>query len=323
MNKRISKKPIQFRPYFKQVIWGGDKICAYKGVDQPFGNIGESWEISAMPECESVVSGGDYDGMLLSELVAAFGEQLLGSHVIEKYGRKFPLLLKLIDAEENVSVQVHPGDSLAGRRHNSMGKTELWYIIEADEGSKIANGLNRELSHEEFVGMVADGSFGNVLAVHESRAGDVFFVPAGRVHAIGKGNLIFEIQESSDITYRIFDYNRTDTNGNRRELHTDLAREAMDMKVYDDYKFVPAEEEEALIGCCEHFTVSRLKTEGTRSLQLGPESFTVLMCVKGNLRLSTPEGETYLRQGMTVLLPAAAGECTINGKGLILKVRVV
>ncbi len=215
-------------PYFKSVIWGGERICKYKGVEQTEEKIGESWEISAVPGHESVVAEGPYKGMRITELIDCFGAELLGSKVMERYDGKFPLLVKLIDANDNLSVQVHPDDELAKKRHDSLGKTEMWYIIDADKGAKIYSGLNREMTPEEYVARVADNTIEETLAVHDSHPGDIFFLPAGRVHAIGAGNLLAEIQESSDITYRIYDYERRDAQGNARELHTELAKDAIE-----------------------------------------------------------------------------------------------
>lgn len=316
----IEQRPITFTPYLKSVIWGGDKICKYKGIPQPEPNIGESWEISAVPGHESVVAEGTYKGMTITELIDRFGAALLGDKVMQRYNGKFPLLIKLIDAADNLSVQVHPDDKLAMARHNSLGKTEMWYIIQADKDAKIYAGLNTAMTPDDYVQRVAAGTFADTLAVHDSHAGDVFFLPAGRVHAIGAGNLLAEIQESSDITYRIYDYDRRDASGNPRELHTELAKDAIDYTVYDEYKNPPAPAD--VVDCeivkCDHFTTDRILLNGELSLTLDPSSFTVVMCLDGTVTLKYTDGETVLTAGHTALLPAAMTELSLSGTAKLL-----
>lgn len=319
---KIEAAPISFTPYLKSVIWGGNKICAYKQIAQTRSNIGESWEISAVPGHESVVDCGAYKGCTLVELIGRFGDDLLGKRVNEKYNGKFPLLIKIIDANDNLSVQVHPDDDLAQKRHNSLGKTEMWYIIDSDKNAKILAGLNSSINADEYEQKVADGSFTDVLAVHDSAPGDVFFLPAGRVHAIGAGNLLAEIQESSDITYRIFDYNRRDTNGKLRELHTELAKDAIDYTVYTNYKSdAPSTEvKDAEIVKCQHFNVHRLLIDGDMELKLTHDSFYVIMCLEGNVSLDYSDGVYNLPKGHTVLLPAVLSSLKISGEGTLLLV---
>lgn len=317
----IDPAPLKFLPYLKSVIWGGNKICEYKGIEQPEPNIGESWEISAVPGHESIVAEGDYKGLKLTELIQMFGEDLLGKRVLEKYGYAFPLLIKIIDANDNLSVQVHPDDALAGKRHESLGKTEMWYIIKADEGAKIYAGLNTALTPDEYVTRVTDGTFAETLAVHDSAPGDVFFLPAGRVHAIGAGNLLAEIQESSDITYRIYDYDRRDANGNPRELHTEQAKDAIDYNVYPDYKSPrPSDKEEiARIGECEHFITDRVLVDGENTLALSEGSFNVLICIEGEVTLIYDNRKMILSKGTSVLLPAVMHQVGVSGKATLLR----
>lgn len=302
----IEKAPIIFSPYFKSVIWGGNKICAYKGIDQQEPNIGESWEISAVPGHESVVADGTYKGLNLVQLIQRYGADSLGTEVMSRYDGMFPLLVKLIDANDNLSVQVHPDDTLAKQRHDSLGKTEMWYIIQADKGAKIYAGLNTEMSPDDYVKRVAENTFADTLATHNSESGDVFFLPAGRVHAIGAGNLLAEIQESSDITYRIYDYDRRDSNGNTRELHTELAKDAIDYTVYSEYKSPRAASDVAdcEIVKCDHFITNRVLLEGDATLKYSM-------------------GEMNIKAGQTVLLPAAMTSLSVTGKGLFLKSRAV
>ena len=319
----IKKEPIRFIPYLKSVIWGGEKICKYKGIEQTEANIGESWEISAVPGHVSVVADGPYKGMSLTELIDCFGQELLGKEVMEKYDGKFPLLVKLIDANDNLSVQVHPDDELAKERHGSLGKTEMWYIIDTDKGAKIYSGLNREMTADQYVERVGNDTIEEVLAVHDSHPGDVFFLPAGRVHAIGAGNLLAEIQESSDITYRIYDYGRRDAQGNSRELHTELAKDAIDYSYYDDYKSPSADcnHADVEIAKCDHFAVNRLLLDGKMDLHFSDASFTVLMCLEGDVSVEYEGGVMVLKSGETLLLPAALTSMTLKGRGTLLTAR--
>lgn len=304
----IESAPIVFTPYLKSVIWGGNKICSYKGIAQPEPNIGESWEISAVPGHESVVAEGSYKGMTITELITRFGESLLGKRSIKKYGECFPLLIKIIDAASNLSVQVHPDDALASKRHGSLGKTEMWYIIDSEKDAKIFAGLKTAMTPGDYVKRVSQGTFADTLAVHTSEPDDVFFLPAGRVHAIGAGNLLAEIQESSDITYRIYDYDRRDASGKPRELHTELAKDAIDYTVHSDYKNKPAGDDkpDCELVSCEHFTTRRVLVDSAKSaLKLAKDSFSVIMCLSGTATISYPDGETAISGGHTILIPAA------------------
>lgn len=319
----IEKAPIVFTPYLKSVIWGGDKICRYKGISQPEPNIGESWEISAVPGHESVVAEGLYKGMTLTGLIDRFGAELLGDKVMKRYNGKFPLLIKLIDAADNLSVQVHPDDELAMKRHNSLGKTEMWYIIQADEDAKIYAGLNTKMTPEDYVRRVADGTFADTLAVHESHAGDVFFLPAGRVHAIGAGNLLAEIQESSDITYRIYDYNRRDSSGNYRELHTDLAKDAIDYKLYPQYKTSPISPNvTSAIIRCNYFNVERIIVNGYFEIVNDEDSFIAIMCIEGDAVFETSSSKLEVHKGCVTLLPAIVDSVTVKGNVTFLIIQV-
>lgn len=316
----IDKAPIIFTPYLKSVVWGGNKICQYKGIPQPEPNIGESWEISAVPGHESVVAEGQYKGLSLIDLIDRFGAELLGTKVMEQYGGKFPLLIKFIDARQDLSVQVHPDDTLAMKRHNSLGKTEMWYIIQADKDAKIYAGFNSAVTPDEYVSRVADGTFQDILAVYDSAPGDVFFLPAGRVHAIGAGNLLAEIQENSDITYRIFDYNRRDAQGNLRQLHTEEAKDAIDYTFTEQKKDTPAVFDSPVTPLvdCNHFTAYSLEVDGEMQLDADPSSFSVLICIEGSATLKYPNGQMSVQKGHTVLIPAALTELTIDGKATMM-----
>ena len=316
----ILHKPIMFSPFYKNVIWGGTRISEYKGIPTSDSDIGESWEISALPGRVSVVENGEYEGSTLTQLIEKFGEQLLGRRVVAKYGKRFPLLIKFIDAHHQLSVQVHPDDQLAMQRHGTLGKSELWYVIDAVPEAKIYVGFKEQLDPETFSSKVDQGTIMDSLEECESKPGDVFFLPAGRIHAIGPGNLLIEIQESSDITYRIFDYNRCNSDGKPRELHTSLAREALDFAVNDTPKSASISsqvKEEELVNC-EHFTTHFHSIEKKKEISIDPESFTVIICIKGEIEIQCTDGTQKLTAGHTALIPAGEHLLQINGHGTIL-----
>lgn len=316
----VLERPLKFRPYLKTVIWGGDRICQYKGIPQPQPNIGESWEISQLPGYESIVADGEFKGWDITQLIETFREKLLGKKVYEKYSGKFPLLIKFIDATDNLSVQVHPDDRLASLRHGLRGKTEMWYVIDAKPDAKIFSGLKMAITPLEYEKRVAENNFMETLAVHEAHPGDIFFLPPGRVHAIGAGTFLAEIQESSDITYRIYDYGRKDKDGKPRELHTQLAKEAIDFKVYPDYKSSPADPNVAdlEIVSCEHFKTRRIFIDGEKNIDFDNSSFSVFICIEGDFKIIDSIGETSLKRGETILVPACIPSLRFVGKGTLL-----
>lgn len=313
--EHILNEPLAFEPRFKPVIWGGTRIRTYKGLPASDEKIGESWEISALPGSESVVARGPYAGLTLPELATRFGAQLLGEAVNREYGGKFPLLVKLIDADADLSVQVHPDDELALRRHGSLGKSEMWYIIETRRDARIYAGLNRSITADEYVGHVGADTFAGLLAEHKSAPGDVFFLPAGRVHAIGAGNMLAEIQESSDITYRIYDYGRRDAAGRTRELHVDEARDAIDFEARPDYR---SRIDDAK---CKHFSVQKIELDGESVFSNTADSFLILMCLKGKAEILASRQSGYsciLREGHTVLCPATMRTIRLDGNATLL-----
>ena len=316
----IELAPIYFKPYLKQVLWGGNKICNLKGIPQDMPNIGESWEISAVPGHESVVAEGKYKNKLLSELIEEFSEELLGKMVVKKYGKNFPLLIKFIDANDNLSIQVHPDDKIASKRHGGLGKNEMWYIIDTDKGSKIYAGFKIQTNPEDYQTRIEEGTFLETVAVHDSKPDDVFYLPAGRVHSIGAGNLLAEIQESSDITYRIFDYNRTGSDGKKRELHTQEAKEVLDYTVYPTYKNPPVDNKlnKAKLVSCDHFQTYRLLVDGKEDFHFDDSCFKILICIEGRVKIIYEAGETELKAGKTILLPAKLTHITLIGKAKLL-----
>ena len=312
----------KFNNILKPVLWGGDKLVAFKGLpacDEP---IGESWELSAVPGHESVVKGGEDDGLTLTQLVQRYGADLVGEDVYRRYGDCFPLLIKLIDAKRDLSIQVHPDDAMAQRRHGSFGKNEMWYILDADEGATIATGFKRPITPEEFDRHLAEGTILDVVNRDASHPGDVFYIPAGMIHAIGAGNLLAEVQQSSDITYRVWDYNRRDADGNLRELHTSQAREALDYNALDGQVALP---EPSLIGSTEllttrYFSLTHyIVDKGLRIEIPQSHSFLALTCIQGE-SLIEAEGlpSSAIKQGETVLIPACAHWVVFTGSARLL-----
>lgn len=313
---------LSFAPNLHKTVWGGDTIPIYKGIITPCdcGNIGESWEISAVPGSESEVNIGPLKGTKLNDLVSRYGASLLGTRVYERYGGKFPILVKLIDAAADLSIQVHPDDDLALKRHNSMGKTEMWYVIATRPNSNIKVGLKRQLTPEQYEQSVKDGDFADEVATYSSHPGDSFFIPAGRVHAICAGNLLAEIQESSDITYRIFDYNRPGTDGKPRQLHVEEAKDAIDFTVRQDYRNHPTPISPRLddIVSCNHFDVKRLKLDGPYNLKGDSSTFMCVMCLEGSAMINADGNERCITHGDTLLIPAAIKDIKFDGDAIIL-----
>lgn len=308
--------PLKFEPILKQTLWGGDKIIPFKHLNELLPNVGESWEVSAVEGSESVVANGTEKGMTLPELVRKYKAELVGEANYARFGNKFPLLIKFIDAKLDLSIQVHPDDALARKRHNSFGKNEMWYVVAADKGAKLISGFAEQITPKEYKERVYNGTFAEVLQTCDIRPGDVFYVPAGRVHGIGAGAFVAEIQQTSDITYRIFDYNRKDKNGKLRELHTSQAIEAINFAdVQDDfrthYELVPNEPVEMVAS--PYFTTSIYDmTEEITCDYSELDSFVIFICVEGACHLIDNEkNELTLRAGETVLFPAATQEVTI------------
>ena len=312
----------KFHSILKPVLWGGDKLLSFKGLPPCDVPIGESWELSAMPGRESVVDDGDETGLTLTELVRLHGADLVGADVYQRYGDQFPLLIKFIDARRDLSIQVHPDDAMARRRHGCAGKNEMWYILQADEGSIIRTGFNRTVTMEEFDRRVGEGMILDIVNATSSQPCDVFFIPEGQIHTIGAGNLLVEIQQSSDVTYRVWDYNRRDANGNLRELHTSQAREALDFvprNGHVDYLPSPSPGITPLLRCQE-FEVCRLDFEDGYGLDLpSRHSFTAIVCIEGETTLhATGLPAVTLRQGETALVPAVADGREMTGAARLL-----
>ncbi len=315
----IQLYPLKFDTIYKDKLWGGQKIKTVLGKD--FGdlpNCGETWEISAMEGNVSQVSYGKLAGKKLTELIDAYKGELVGNKIYQQFGNYFPLLVKFIDANDDLSIQVHPDDKLAKERHNSFGKTEMWYIFQADEGSKLIAGFNQPLDKATYLQHFNDGTLTDILNEENVQAGDVFFIPAGRVHTIGKGLLLAEIQQTSDVTYRIYDFDRTDDQGNKRELHVEEALGAIDYNFYEQYKtlYTPETNKPVELVSCPYFTTNLLHyAEPVTRNYNAIDSFVIYLCFEGALTLKADGYTTGVKKGEAVLVPACISEVELVPDG--------
>lgn len=315
--------PLTFEPILKERIWGGEKFKTLFGKPITSRMTGESWEISTVPGDVSVVSNGSLKGKNLTEMITASPIALLGSLVYKKYGAAFPLLFKFLDAKEDLSIQVHPNDTLAKKRHNSFGKTEMWYVMQADPEAEIIVGFKETTTQEEYLEKLETNNLLSILKAIPVQVGEVFFLDAGTVHAIGKGLLIAEIQQTSDITYRLFDFDRKDANGNKRELAVDMALDAINYHKQETQKiYLKKPNLSNRIVDCPHFTTNFIPITASFEVQKNGDSFTVYMCVEGNFSISINEKEFNYKKGDTVLIPAALKSYVLSGKGSILEIYI-
>ena len=307
---------LKFQPILKQTIWGGEKILPYKRLPAKLHGVGESWELSGIPGSESVVAEGPWCGYSLSHLIAQEGARIVGEAVFRKFGSEFPLLIKFIDAHEDLSIQVHPNDALARIRHHARGKTEMWYVIDADAGAYLYSGFAHTVTPDEYAASVANHSITQLLKRYEIHQGDLFFLPAGRIHSIGAGSFVVEIQQSSDITYRIYDFTRRDAQGHLRELHTELAKEAIDYTVQEDHlpPLPQCRNIETELLTCPYFTASLYDLDQPIDCNYTSlDSFVALICVGGSGTLRADnESEMPIRTGETLLVPAAVRHLRIT-----------
>ncbi|MBO6524340.1 MAG: class I mannose-6-phosphate isomerase [Balneolaceae bacterium] len=319
--------PFKFIPILKDKIWGGEKLGTV--LDKPVGEsktCGESWEISGVEGDISVVAEGELAGKNLVELIDQFKGELVGDNVYQKFGKKFPLLIKFIDANDDLSIQVHPDDELGMKRHNSFGKTEMWYVVDAEEGATLISGFNKQTSKEEYLEVFESGRLMNILNRENVYNDDVFFLPAGRVHTIGKGLLIAEIQQTSDITYRIYDFDRVDANGIGRELHVEEAVDAIDYNYYDEYKTqYDQTAKEAEIGESQYFITNRLLIEESIKRNYSTfDSCIILMVLEGEGSLKFDGGSVSYKLGDSILVPNSISSVLINAEfpSKLLEVRI-
>ena len=315
---------LTFKPYYKNVLWGGGRIARFKGCMIPIDTLGESWEVSDMEGGRSVVADGPLEGLSITDLIKRYGDDFLGTGVDT---RRFPLLVKLIDAHQRLSLQVHPDDILAARLHNAPGKSEMWYVLEAEPGAKIYCGLTRSITPEEFDRMASDGSILDVVNSYEVSPGQFYDIPAGTLHAIGSGCLLAEIQQPADITYRVFDYNRLDSTGLPRTLHLDLARQAMRFEQPAAVRLdASPDSNDGRIKSVgnPYFTVRHISLQGPEdSLRIDSdgETFGIFLIASGEARLEIENGTARSAgAGISLLVPAAVRTVTLSGNATVLYV---
>jgi len=315
--------PLQFHPILKERIWGGTKLKDY--LNKPISSeiTGESWEISTVENDVSIISNGIFAGKSLNELITEFPKDVLGTKVYEKFGKQFPLLFKYLDAREDLSIQVHPNDELAAKRHNSFGKTEMWYVMQADVDARLIVGFKEKSSQKEYLENLENKTLIDILDAKKVKEGDVFFLETGTIHAIGAGIVIAEIQQTSDITYRLYDFDRVDANGNTRELHVDLALDAINYDVVkSEKKYSKVENISNEIIECPFFNINFIPLDGTIVHVNDGDSFLVYMCVEGSFELKYYDITYSYKTGDTILIPAKMSEFEIVGKASVLEIYI-
>ena len=307
----------KFNPLLKSILWGGEKIVPFKHLTSDQKQVGESWEISGVKDNESVVSDGEYKGWTLNKLVDTLKDKLVGKENYARFGNEFPLLVKFIDARQQLSIQVHPTDEQAQAKGLGRGKTEMWYVMESDADASLRSGLKQKITPEQYKEMVENDTITEALCEYPVKEGDVFFLPAGRIHSIGAGCFLAEIQETSDVTYRIYDFKRQDTEGNYRQLHTKEAAECIDYTVYPDYRtqYEARKNEPVELVSCPYFTTSVYDLTEPMTLDYSDlDSFVIFVGLKGEGEITDAEGNTIsFRAGESVLLPATATIVKVSG----------
>jgi mannose-6-phosphate isomerase len=315
--------PLQFEPILKERIWGGEKLKTVLNKPITSKITGESWELSTVEGDVSVIANGVLKGESLMQLIDEAPSEVLGTKVYERFGKQFPLLFKYLDAREDLSIQVHPNDQLAKERHNSFGKTEMWYVMQADADSRIIVGFKENSSKGEYVKHLNDNTLVSILDDVKAKPGDVFFLETGTVHAIGAGLVVAEIQQTSDITYRLYDFDRVDAQGNKRELHVDLALDAINYdKVDTKKKYETKANTSNVVVDCPYFTTNFIPLESTVEVSKTGETFTVYMCIKGSFEIEFDGFKQTYTKGDTVLIPAAINAFILNGKASILEIYI-
>lgn len=312
-------EPIKFKTILKQTLWGGDKIADFKHIENiPGGHVGESWEISGVKGSESVAANGPYVGKTLSEITAELQDKLVGTDNYKRFGNEFPLLVKFIDACQDLSIQVHPNDEEAKKYGMKHGKSEMWFIMDSDPDAYLRCGLKKQITPEQYKAMVDDSTICDAIAEFPVKADDCFYIPAGRIHSIGKGCFLAEIQQTSDVTYRIYDFNRRDKDGNLRELHTQKAAECIDYNVLHDYRldYVPASNQGVSLIRCKHFNTAVYDLDEPMTLDYSElDSFVIIVGIKGEATFTDNEGNTMtLRGGESMLIPATTKIINVDGK---------
>ena len=315
--------PLQFAPILKERIWGGEKLKTILNKPITSNITGESWELSTVEGDVSVVANGILKGKSLMELIDEIPNEILGTKVYERFGKQFPLLFKYLDAREDLSIQVHPNDKLAKERHNSFGKTEMWYVMQADADARIIVGFKENSSKEEYLKHLNDKTLVSILDDVKAKSGDVFFLETGTVHAIGAGLVVAEIQQTSDITYRLYDFDRKDVQGNTRELHVDLALDAINYnKVETQKKYETRTNTSNVVVDCPYFTTNFIPLENKVEVSKTGETFTVYMCIEGSFEIEYNGFKQSYIKGDTVLVPAEINAFILTGKASILEIYI-
>lgn len=315
--------PLQFEPILKERIWGGEKLKTILNKPIVSKITGESWELSTVEGDVSIVANGELKGKSLMELINETPNEILGTEVYKRFGKQFPLLFKYLDAREDLSIQVHPNDKLAKERHNSFGKTEMWYVTQADADARIIVGFKEDSSKEEYLKHLNDKSLVSILDTVKAKPGDVFFLETGTVHAIGAGLVVAEIQQTSDITYRIYDFDRKDAQGNTRELHVDLALDAINYNKVDTQKKYEAKTNTSnVVVDCPYFTTNFIPLENKVEVSKSGTSFTVYMCIEGSFEIEFEGFNQSYKKGDTVLVPAEINAFILNGNASILEIYI-
>ena len=310
-------KPLKFNALLKSTLWGGDKIIPFKNLDIQQENVGESWEISGVKDNETIVADGPYAGKKLNELVEELKGKLVGEDNYQRFGNEFPLLIKFIDARQDLSIQVHPTDEIAKMQGKERGKTEMWYLMDSDKDATLLCGLKKKITPEEYAQMVENDTIVDAIDRYEVKEGDCFFLPAGRIHAIGTGCFLAEIQQTSDVTYRIYDFKRKDKDGNYRQLHTKEAAECINYNVESNYRteYTPVKNQGVSLVQCPYFNTAVYDLNEPMTIDYSElDSFVILIGIKGNATITDNEGNTFtLQAGESVLVPATTETLKVDG----------
>ena len=306
--------PLKFYPILKEKIWGGNKLFSVLGKPSQSNILGESWELSDVEGDTSIVADGQLKGKSLKELLETYQSHLIGAKNYKHFGDKFPLLIKFIDAKQDLSIQLHPNDKLAAERHNSFGKTEMWHVMQADEDSNLIVGFNQKVTPEKYLQHLEDKTLTEILNFDKVKKGDTYFIEVGRVHAIGAGVMLAEIQQTSDITYRVYDWDRVDDQGNERELHNDLAIDAIDFDMKDDFRiaYSKTKNKSNKMVSCQYFTTNYIQVDSELEKENNHDSFVIYICVDGQAELTTSNGSEIINKGETLLLPASIKNYTLK-----------
>ena len=310
-------KPLKFKALLKQTIWGGDKIIPFKHLSEKLDKVGESWEISGVKDNETMVSEGELVGQSLNDIVRRYKGELVGKDNYERFGDEFPLLIKFIDARQDLSIQVHPTDEIAHKQGKRRGKTEMWYIMDSDPDAKLYCGLKEQITPEQYKKRVENDTITDALARYSVKEGDVFFLPAGRIHAIGSGCFLAEIQQTSDVTYRIYDFKRKDKDGHYRQLHTKEAAECINFKVENNYRteYVPQKNQGVSLVRCSYFCTAVYDLDEPMTIDYSElDSFVILIGMKGEgIIVDNERNECVIRAGESILLPATTQTIKVSG----------